>query len=82
MSVASIIPDETTRLMNVLIPAHYVIGIRPGPTFRLTRVPPSQPATDVLDLGVFPPNQVTPLEHLPLEEIERVLAYLLAPECN
>jgi hypothetical protein len=80
MNVVDITPDEQTRLMNALIPVHYVTGIRPGPTFRLTR---SQPRQDQgQDLGVFPPNQVTPLEHLPLEEIDRVLEGLLAPQRN
>lgn len=76
MNAAQITPEEPTDLMTVLIPAHYVIGIRPGPTFRLTRSRRSG------DLGVFPPNQSAPAESLPLAEVERILEGLLAPERN
>ena len=73
---ATLTPDEPTDLMTVLIPAHYVTGIGPGPTFRIAQSRHSD------DLGVFPPNQPTPAAALPLEEVERVLTDLLTPERN
>jgi hypothetical protein len=76
MNVVEITPDEPTGLMTVLIPAHYVTAVRPGPTFRRCRSRPSG------DLGVFPPNQPAPAASLPLAEVERTLATLLAPERN
>jgi hypothetical protein len=76
MQTAAIKPDETTSLMNVLIPAHYITTIKPGPTFRLHR------SRHCEDIGVFPPIQPTPADAVPLEEIERVIAELLAPERN
>jgi hypothetical protein len=69
-------PEGPTGLMNVLIPAHYVTGIEPGPTFQLKRAGPSR------DIGIFPPNQPTPEKAVPLEEIERVLLELLDPTVN
>jgi hypothetical protein len=54
MTVHETKTDETTRLMTVLIPAHYVTGMGPGPTFRIGR------SGDSPDLGVFPPNRATP----------------------
>ena len=76
MTIAEIEPDQPTGLMNVLIPAHYVTGIKPGPTFRLGRSRKGN------DLGVFPPNRPAPAEALPLAEVERLLTGLLAPERN
>jgi hypothetical protein len=76
MNAAEITPDQPTALMAVLIPAHYVTGIRPGPAFRLSR------SRESGDLGVFPPNQPAPAGSLPLAEVERLLATLLAPERN
>jgi hypothetical protein len=76
MQTAAVKPEEPTGLMNVLIPAHYVTAIGPGPTFRIARGRRSD------DIGVFPPNQPTPANVLPLEEIERALAELLASERN
>jgi hypothetical protein len=76
VQTASIKPDADTGLINVLIPAHYVTGIAPGPTFRLGRSGKSD------DIGVFPPNQPAPEEALPLEHVERILAELLTPERN
>jgi hypothetical protein len=76
MNTAEIKPEEPTNLMTALIPAHYVTGIRPGPTFRLNRSGRSP------DLGVFPPNQVAPADSLPLAEVDRILTGLLEPERN
>jgi hypothetical protein len=76
VQTASIKPEGDTPLMNVLIPAHYVTAIGPGPTFRITHSGKSD------DVGVFPPNHPTPEGALPLEHVERVLADLLAPERN
>ena len=73
---AAMTPGEATTLMTVLIPAHYVTGIGPGPTFRIGHSGPSD------DLGVFPPNQPAPAAALPLAEVERVLTDLLTPERN
>lgn len=69
--------DEPTGLMTILFPARYVTGIRPGPTFRIGQ---SRKSED--DIGVFPPNQPTPTDAVPLSEVERVLTALLAPERN
>lgn len=69
--------DEPTGLMTVLFPAHYVTGIKPGPTFRVGQ---SRKPED--DIGVFPPNQPTPADPLPLSEVERVVTQLLALERN
>jgi hypothetical protein len=74
--VAEITPDEPTVLMTVLIPAHYVTGIEVGPTFRVSK------AAMRNDLGIFPPNQVTPPNRLALAEIEKALADLLDPSRN
>jgi hypothetical protein len=63
-------------MMTVLIPAHYVTSIQPGPTFRMVQSVPTR------DLGIFPPNQPTPPDHLPLEEIEEKIAELLDPMVN
>ena len=76
MQTAAIKPDPDTGLINVLIPAHYVTGIAPGPTFQIARSGKSD------DVGVFPPSQPAPENALPLEEVERVLAELLTPERN
>lgn len=76
MPVAEITPDSPTGLMTVLIPAHYVTAIQPGPTFRLKSSGRSP------DLGIFPPNQATPPNHLALEEIEEALVDLLDPKLN
>jgi hypothetical protein len=74
--IVEIDPDSPVGLMNVLIPAHYVTGIQPGPTFRLGRTGRAE------NIGIFPPNQPTPADRLPLEEIERVLVDLLQPGRN
>jgi hypothetical protein len=76
MPTAEVKPEETTGMMNVLIPAHYVTAIGAGPTFHISRIRASD------DLGVFPPNQQPPTDAVPLEVIERVLAELLTPERN
>ena len=73
---AKIKPDEPTSFIAALIPVHYVTSIQPGPTFRIAR---SRRCDDV---GVFPPNQLTPADALPLAEVERVITELLAPERN
>lgn len=76
MRAAEIKAEEPTGLMNVLIPAHYVTGIKPGPTFHLTRSRKSD------DIGVFPPNQPPPANALALSEVERVITDLLTPARN
>jgi hypothetical protein len=76
MTTAETKPEESTGLMSVLIPAHYVTDIKPGTTFRVVRSGQSD------DLGVFPPNQPTPRNVLPLAEVERVVTELLTPERN
>jgi hypothetical protein len=76
MRTAEIKADEKTSLIAVLIPAHYVTRIRPGPTFRIGRSRKSQ------DLGLFPPNKPAPVDAVPLAEVERVITELLAPERN
>jgi hypothetical protein len=74
---AHVLFDEPTGLMTVLFPAHYVTGIKPGPTFRIKK---SRKSED--DIGLFPPNQPTPADGLPLSEIERAITELLIPERN
>jgi hypothetical protein len=69
-------PDGAGSVMNVLIPAHYVTDAAPGPSFRLSRSKVSH------DLGVFPPNQPTPPNTVPLVELERVIASLVDVELN
>jgi hypothetical protein len=69
--------DEPTRLTTVLFPAHYVTAIKPGTTFHL-----AQSRKFECDVGVFPPNQPTPPDALPLAEVERVVTELLIPERN
>jgi hypothetical protein len=69
--------DDPTGLTTVLFPAHYVTGIRTGPTFRV-----GQSRKSEHDIAVFPPNQPTPAHALPLSELERVIAEVLAPERN
>jgi hypothetical protein len=76
MQTSAVKPDEPTGMMMVLIPAHYVTAIGPGPTFRIARRRRSD------DVGVFPPTQPPPLNALPLPEVERVLAELLTSERN
>jgi hypothetical protein len=74
IQTAEMTPGQPARLMNVLIPVHYVTRIEPGPTFRLMQS--GQPD----EIGVFPPDQSTPAAALPLAEVERVLADLLLPQ--
>jgi hypothetical protein len=76
IQTAEIRPEAPTGLMNVLFPVDYVTAIEPGPTFRLARARPPE------DIGVFPPNQLSPEDAVPLAEVERVLADLLAAERN
>jgi hypothetical protein len=76
MHVPEIKPDEPTNLATVLIPVYYVTSIQPGPTFRLSRSQPSE------ELAIFPPNRPAPEKRLALEEVERCLTALLAPERN
>jgi hypothetical protein len=76
MRTAEVQFDEPTGMMNVLIPALYVTSIKPGPTFKLTR------SDKINDIGLFPPNQSAPLNPVPLEEIERIIARLLNVERN
>jgi hypothetical protein len=64
-------PDGRGRLMNVLIPAHYVTRAAPGPTFRLTQLGGRG------DLGIFPPNQPPPPDPIPLPDLERLIAGLV-----
>jgi hypothetical protein len=74
IQTATMRPGDPARLMNVLIPAHYVTRIEPGPTFRRNQT--GQPN----EIGVFPPDQPAPAAALPLAEVERALADLLLPQ--
>ncbi|MCI0458122.1 MAG: hypothetical protein L0Z62_14255 [Gemmataceae bacterium] len=65
------IEGESAGMMPVLIPAHYVTSIRPGPTFQLLRHGKAE------RVGVFPPIHSTPANRLALSEIEEALAPLL-----
>ncbi len=76
MQTALVKPGEPIGLMNVLVPAHYVTALQPGPTFQIAKSHTSG------DVGVFPPNKPTPADHLPLDEIEKVIAASLAVERN
>jgi hypothetical protein len=76
MRTAEIKPDGPTGMMTVLIPAHYVTSIGPGPTFRVDRIRITK------DIGIFPPSQPTPVDRLPLERIEETIADLMRPERN
>jgi len=60
----------------VLIPAHFVTSIKTGFSYHI------QTRRQSDDLGVFPPNQPTPANALPLSEIERVLLELQTTERN
>ena len=73
---AGIKPDVPTGVISVLIPAHYVTAIKPGPTFRLG----GRRSSD--ELGVFPPHHPAPAHALPLSEVERLVEELLTPERN
>jgi hypothetical protein len=66
---------EAAGLRSVLVPVRYVVGILPGPAFTPARFAEA-------DLAAFPPTKPTPAGALPLAEVERVLAELLAPELN
>ena len=68
--------DGSAIAMNVLIPAQYVTRAEPGPTFRITE--PKKKG----DLGIYPPNQPTPENPVPLAELERIIAGLLDPSLN
>jgi hypothetical protein len=76
MRTAEINPDGPTSLMQVLISAHYVTGIKPGPPFQVARRNRAQ------RLGMFPPNQPTPPDALPLEQVEEAVADLMSPDRN
>jgi hypothetical protein len=76
LPVAEIPADRPANLMTVLIPAHYVTSIQPGPTFRLERSGHSR------DLGIFPPTQPTPANRVSLDELEKALTDLLDPGRN
>ncbi len=76
MQTMMINAEEPIGLMSVLIPAHYVTRIEPGPDYRIVRTRQGE------DIGVFPPNQLPPASAVPLAQIERVLAELLTPERN
>lgn len=76
MRTAEIKPEGATSMMTVLIPAHYVTSIRPGPTFRMTSSRPTR------DIGVFPPTKPTPAASLPLSDLEKAVADLLDPARN
>ncbi|HEY7313504.1 MAG TPA: hypothetical protein VH643_29405 [Gemmataceae bacterium] len=69
-------PAGATSQMMVLIPAHFVTSIKTGTSYRIANLR----HTD--DLGVFPPNQPTPADALPLVEVERVLMELQTTERN
>lgn len=74
---SAITPDEPTRVMTLLIPAHYVTAVWPGPALRFARHRNVEE-----EIGVFPPNQPAPADALPLSEIERAITDLLVPERN
>jgi hypothetical protein len=76
MTTAEMKPDEATGMMTVLIPAHYVTSIRPGPTFRISRAKPTR------DVGVFPPTKPTPALALLLSELEKAITGMLDPVRN
>jgi hypothetical protein len=61
-------PGEPGGVRNVLIPADYVTSVGSGPTFRFQQRGISE------DIGLFPPNQPTPPDALPLDEVERLIA--------
>jgi hypothetical protein len=67
---AAIKPDAPTGEMVFLIPAQYVTGVKPGPTYQITDRHPTD------DIGLFPPSHPAPPHALPLPEIERALAGL------
>jgi hypothetical protein len=69
-------PDGSGDMMNVLIPAHYITHVEPGPKYRIARSRPSR------DLGIFPPNQPTPASSFPLAELERVISGLVDQSLN
>src|SRR6266702_973971 len=68
--------DKPAKMTTVLIPAHYVTAIETGPTFTLFSSHRSEP------IGIFPPNQCTPQNHLSLAQIEKIIADLLEPSRN
>jgi hypothetical protein len=76
MQTSHINPKGPTSQIMVLIPAHFVTSIKTGTSYRI--VNPRQ----CDDLGVFPPNQPTPVDALPLAEVERVLMELQTTERN
>jgi hypothetical protein len=65
-------PDASAEMRNVLIPAHYVTAVKPGPTYQITHCRTSG------DIGLFPPTHPAPPHALPLTEIERALQGLAA----
>jgi len=73
--IAEIHPRLPASLLTVLIPAHYITAVYPGPTFRVEQARRSGQE----EVGVFPPNQPKPENALPLAELERRLAEFLAP---
>lgn len=62
--------DGPVASRRLLVPAGYVTGIRPGPSFAITARGPGGL------IGLYPPNQPAPPHALPLAEIERLLAEL------
>ena len=78
MRTAEVNWDGPTRMMNVLIPAHYVTGIKPGPPFQLGR----RDFQGSGSVGVFPPIHPPPDGALPLEEIEQTIVRFLDPVLN
>jgi hypothetical protein len=63
-------PDERTATITVLVPAHHVTAVQPGPEYTLK---PGGPGGVI---GLFPPRQPAPPHALPLAEVERALAGL------
>jgi hypothetical protein len=64
------VPDGSVTTMALLIPAHYVTGVRPGPGFTIA----ARGAAGTI--GLFPPSQPAPPHAIPLSEVERALAGL------
>ena len=76
MNLAGLDLENPVGLITVVIPAHYVTSIKPGPTFRIKR------SSRKGDTAIFPANQPTPANRLSLPEIEHAIADLMTVERN
>lgn len=68
--VTANVPEGAVGTMAILVPAHYVTGVRPGPGFTITERHAGGTS------GLFPPSRPAPPHAMPLPEIERALAGL------